>query len=203
MEDNASFRQTLVQVIGDWSDVEVAGQFEDCKSAVRRAKRHEPDVILLDIKLPGISGIECISRLKARLPHASIVMLTIHDDADRIFRAFWSGASGYLLKTASLDEIGDAVRQAFRGGMLMPAGVADKVLHFLQAESRQREYDLTEREVEVLQHMAQGQTQQDIAEKLFLSPHTVNSHVGNIYEKLHVNSSAAAVAKAIRDRVIR
>ncbi|HYG68989.1 MAG TPA: response regulator transcription factor [Anaeromyxobacteraceae bacterium] len=147
-----------------------------------------------------MSETEGLAALKARLPGTRIVMLTIRDEADVISAALGAGASGYLTKDAAVDEIAAAVEAARGGGMLMPGPVARKVLGFFEGLRPASDYGLTERDV--LREMVEGYAQKEIAERLFVSPSTVDSHVQHIYEKLHVHSSSAAVAKAVRERLL-
>ena len=206
VEDDEQYRQPLAFLLNHSADMRCAKTFVDCEAALKQAKNLKeqdvPDIILLDINLPGLSGIEGIGQLKALLPQVGIVMLTIIDDADTIFEALRAGASGYLLKNASVDQITTAIREARQGGTLMPAPVASKVFSFFTQPPPQTDYGLTSREKEVLQEMSQGYTKSEIAERLYVSRHTVNAHIRNIYEKLHVHSGIEAVAKAIRERLI-
>ena len=206
VEDDTHYRESLHSVLGQTAGLQCTWAFMDCESTLAHAKvcqpPDSPDVILLDINLPGLSGIEGIGQLKAYLPRARIVMLTILDTADTIYDALRAGASGYLLKNASLCQIIDAIRTAHQGGTLMPAEVASKVLGFFTAAGAKIDYGLTEREKEVLSEMGAGYSQKEIAARLFVSPSTVNTHIQHIYEKLHVHSGIEAVAKAIRERLI-
>jgi DNA-binding NarL/FixJ family response regulator len=129
-------------------------------------------------------------------------MLTIRDDAETIYAALRAGASGYLIKNDQVDQIVAAIREAAQGGTLMPAPVARKVLGFFQQQESKPDYGLTEREMEVLQEMTEGYVQKEIADRLFISPSTVNTHIQHIYEKLHVHSGIEAVAKALRERLV-
>ena len=206
IEDDTHYRESLHSVLDQTAGLQCTWAFMDCESALAHAKVAKtndiPNVILLDINLPGLSGIEGIGQLKAYLPQASIVMLTILDTADTIYDALRAGASGYLLKNASLCQIIDAIRAANQGGTLMPAQVASKVLGFFTMAGAKIDYGLTEREKEVLREMGAGYSQKEIAARLFVSPYTVNTHIQHIYEKLHVHSGIEAVAKAIRERLI-
>jgi DNA-binding NarL/FixJ family response regulator len=161
-----------------------------------------PDVALMDIELRdgAIDGIEGITLLKDHWPETAVVMFTIHDTAERIFAALRAGASGYLTKPSPVDDMVRAIREAHRGGMPMPPSVARKVRHFFAGSDH--DYNLTEREVEILTWMEKGAKQKEIAKALYLSHHTVDSHLRNIYQKLHVRSGIQAVAKAIRERLI-
>lgn len=210
IEDEPGYRTTLKDLLDNVSGMNCAFAFEDCESVLDMLSTYEgrarpwnqPDVLMLDINLPGLNGIEGIGALKTHLTGTRIVMLTINDDAETIYAAFQAGASGYLFKNSSVDQIIDAIRQAALGGLLMPAPVADKVLRFFQQAPSGEDPGLTEREKEVLREMAKGYSQKEIATRLFISPHTVNAHVRNIYEKIHVRCAAEAVAVAIRKKWI-
>lgn len=210
IEDEDPFRETLTYLLDHTTGLRCDQAFGSIEEALewleeRRGRAMlggRPDVLLLDVNLPGLSGLEGLEELKARLPETRVLMLTIRDDADTIYAALGAGASGYLVKNAGVDQIVAGVREAHEGGMLMPAPVARMVLSFFRQRGVGQDYGLTEREREVLAEMVQGRTQKEIAERLFVSPHTVNSHVQHIYEKLHVHSGSAAVAKAVRERLV-
>lgn len=211
VEDDGEFRKTLTFLLDNTSGMACGHVFGSCEEALDlldefsgRARPWDlPDVLLLDINLPGLSGLEGIGRLKTLLPGTGIVMLTIRDDADTIYEAFRAGASGYLLKNAGVDQIISAVREAHQGGTLMPAPVARKVLAFFQQQGAAvPDYGLTDREKDVLREMTEGRAQKEIADRLYVSPSTVNSHIQHIYEKLHVHSGIEAVAKALRERLV-
>ena len=206
VEDHSEYRQTLAYLLDHTAGLKCARVFHDYEEleavVVGDEPFEPPEVVLMDFHLPGMTGIEGVSRLKAYMPEVPIVMLTICDAAQVIFDALRAGASGYLLKNVSLDHLIAAVREAYNGGTLMPAPVARKVLDFFAETPPQMDYGLTDREIEILRLMGEGQSQKQIAHKLFLSYHTVDSHLRNIYRKLHVSSGIEAVAKAIRERVI-
>ena len=206
VEDDADYRKTLTLVLDHDAGAHCGAAFDDCETALacldsRSAPEPLPDVLLLDVNLPGRSGLDALGDLRQRLPDTHVVMLTIRDEADVIYAALRAGASGYLLKNAGIDQVVAAVREAHGGGMLMPAPVARKVLAFFQ-EDPSADYRLTEREREVLREMTAGHSQKEIAARLFVSPHTVNTHVQHVYEKLHVRSGIEAVAKALRERLV-
>ena len=162
-----------------------------------------PKVILLDIGLPGMSGIEGIEQFKQLLPAIHIVILTVYDDNDKVFNALCAGASGYLLKDSSPDKIITSIKEVLAGGAPMNMPIAHKVLEmFAQFKPKKSDYGLTDREKEILQHMVAGLTIQQIADKLFLSFHTVNSHLKNIYTKLHVNTRSSAVSKVYKENLL-
>lgn len=207
IEDRADARQTLSIIINGTSDLRLGKAFESCEEAFEVINQYKdrakpgfwPDVILLDVNLPGITGLDGIEILKVVVPNAQIIMLTVRDDADTIYQAMKSGASGYLVKGTDIEDIISAIRETAKGGMLIPAPVARKMLHlFQQKNSSTAKHGVSSRETEVLELMTEGLTQKEIAEKLFITSSTVNSHIQNIYEKLHVNSAPAAVAKAMR-----
>jgi len=210
VEDDSEFRGTLTFLLDNTTGMKCGGAHGDVETALdwidsyqRRARPWpRPDVLLLDINLPGLSGIEGLGRIKAKLPNTRIVMLTIRDDANTIASAFQKGASGYLLKNAGVDRIIAAVREAHSGGMLMPAPVARQVLDIFRQQTPDEDYGLTDREKEVLNEMVSGRTQKEIADRLFVSPNTINTHVQHIYDKLHVHSGTEAVAKAVRERLV-
>jgi DNA-binding NarL/FixJ family response regulator len=200
VEDDADYRDALAATLAP--AVERAfGSVEDALAWAADAP-DAPDVVLLDVNLPGRTGIEGLGDLKARLPGARVVMLTIRDDAATVYAALRAGASGYLLKGAAPDEIAAAVEAARSGGMLMPAPVARLVLAHFGPPSPAPDYGLSPRERDVLAEMTGGHTQREIAERLFISPSTVNSHVQSLYDKLHVHTAGAAVAKAVRERLV-
>lgn len=207
VEDERQYRETLAYLIDHTTGMECSRRFERGETALEALEilgtAAYPDVMLMDVNLPGLSGLECASRVKACLPQTPIVMLTIRDDAETIFEAFRAGASGYLVKDAHVDQIIAAVREALSGGMLMPAPVARKVRALLSEPAAATvEYGLSAREKDVLEHMVAGHAQKEIAERLFISPATVSTHIQHIYQKLHVRSGSAAVAKAVRERLV-
>lgn len=172
--------------------------------AVMEAESEAPDVNLLDVQLPGIDGITALGGFQERAPEAKILILTVFDDTDKIFRAVCAGAAGYMLKSAGVDEIGGAIRQVLEGRAPMTPKVLD-VFTSLEAEGDQEpsnDYNLTGRERDILRLMADGLIKKEIAEKLEISVHTVSTHLRSVYEKLHVNTNTGAVAKALREGII-
>jgi DNA-binding NarL/FixJ family response regulator len=203
IEDNDSFRNALARVVNEQPGMNCHHSFTSCEDALVLLKREfPPDVILLDVNLPGMSGIDGIKRLLQVAPSVRIIMLTMFDDHDKVFRSICAGASGYLLKTTPKDKITEAIREVVEGGAPMNAQVARMVLEQFAAMSAPREdYGLTEREREVLELMVNGLIKKEIADKLSLSYHTIDTHLRNIYQKLHVNTRAGAVVKAVRERL--
>ena len=202
VEDDAGYRDALVAALAP----AVQQAFETIEDALAWAAAVPadavPDVALLDINLPGMTGIEGLAGLKAHLPATRFVMLTIRDDAETVYAALGAGASGYVLKSAGADEIAAAVAVARTGGMLMPAPVARLVLAQFAPDAPAPDYGLSPRERDVLAEMTGGFSQKEIAARLFISVSTVNSHVQSLYDKLHVRTASAAVAKAVRERLV-
>lgn len=205
VEDNEDYRQTISDLINSRDGMDCArafGSSEEVLAALNET--FAPDVVLMDISLPGMSGIECVRRIKGISPATQIIMLTIHEDNDRIFNAICAGASGYLLKMSSVGKIFEAIEEVRSGGAAINAQVARRVLNmFTQLNAPGWDYQLTDREKETLELLVQGKTKKEISNALYLSYHTIDTHVRNIYTKLHVNSRSDAVAKALKERIVR
>lgn len=206
VEDSLDYRMTLLALASIADDIDFIQAFDNGEGALEMAEESRavlPDVVLMDISLPGLSGLETTQRLKAVWPTVQIVMLTNRDEPELMFSAMRCGASGYLLKDSPAKHIFSVARQAAHGAMLLPAPVARKIQQYFATETHTpSDYDLSQREEEVLQQMTKGLSQKRIADVLFISRSTVNSHIQRIYEKLHVNSASAAVAKAMRERLV-
>lgn len=204
VEDNATLRKTVARVIGRQKDMDCTEQFErceDCIQALIDGKR--PDVILFDLGLPGMSGIEGIRQIKEALPNIEILVFSVFEDNEKVFNAICAGASGYLLKSSSMSEIPIAIREVLAGGAPINARIARQVLDmFSNLAPERRDYGLTERETEVLEQMVGGLTKKEIADQLNLSFHTVDKHIRGIYSKLHVNTMTGAVAKALKEGLL-
>jgi DNA-binding NarL/FixJ family response regulator len=202
VEDNESFRDGVGYMIESSAGFELVGKYESLELAL--GLMPEPDVILMDIQLPGKSGIEGLADMKAKFPKAQIVMMTVFDDDDHIGRAIIAGASGYILKRTPPDRLLQAVRDAAEGGMPMSPAVARKIsnLYIQFAPDDAPDIQFTPREKEVLSLLVDGLNFTMIAEKLFISFETVRNHSRKIYEKLHVHSKSAAVAKALKHGLI-
>ena len=205
VEDNTAYRNALAFIFkkADGLELETFSSAEDALAALRNTPA--PDALLLDVQLPGMDGITAIAHFKAAAPAVCIVMLTVFEDPGKVFRALCAGASGYLLKTLPAERIVEAIREAVVGGAPMSPGVARAVLgRFVElaAPGRGEDYALSDREREVLELMTQGLIKKEIAERLGLSFHTVNAHLRNIYTKLHVGTRGAAVAKALKEKLV-
>jgi DNA-binding NarL/FixJ family response regulator len=204
IEDNAAFRRSVARTIDHDPAFRCTGEFSRCEDAfVALARGEVPRVILLDVGLPGISGLDAIPRLRELVPAAAIIVITVFEDDAKIFHAICAGASGYLLKTAPPAEIAQAIHEVLAGGAPMNGRIARRVLKmFSQLAPPQRDYGLTERERGVLQLMSEGLIKKEIADRLSLSVHTVDTHLRNIYAKLEVGTRTGAVAKALKENLL-
>ena len=198
VEDDPRWRSNLELLLGETEGLECVGSYPSGEAAVADVPRRRPQVVLMDINLPKMSGVECTRQLRALLPEVQIVMLTVYDDSDRIFQALQMGANGYLLKRASADEILQAIQDVQRGGAPMSAYIARKVVQSFQQQAALTRPDevLSKRESEVLGYVSRGYSDKEVAEALGLTPATVRSYLKTIYGKLHVHSRTQAIAKA-------
>jgi DNA-binding NarL/FixJ family response regulator len=197
VEDDARIRASLARLIDGAARFRCVSQHESAERALAELPGVGPDVVLMDINLPGMSGVECVRRLKPLLPAAQVVMLTVYEDTDLIFAALAAGATGYLLKRTPPDELLDGIRDVHRGGSPMTGHIARKVVQSFRDDDRggADEDALSPREREVLDHLAQGYLYKEIAARLAISYDTVHTYVRRIYEKLQVHSRTEAVAK--------
>ncbi len=204
IEDNQNFRSTLARVVNGMAGMKCSQQFSNAEDALEALDAGGvPDVVLLDVGLPGLNGIDAIKQIKSISPTTRIIMLTVFDDHEKVFNAVCAGASGYLLKPSNTATIVRSIKEAISGGAPMTPQVAKSVLDMLSGRTAPKPVQiLTNREQSVLRLMAQGQGMKGIAEELDLSYHTVDSHLRNIYAKLHVHTSTAAVAKAVKDGLL-
>jgi DNA-binding NarL/FixJ family response regulator len=205
VEDSALYRETLSGLIDSSERFRCAQMFGDGQSVLSalEAGKELPRLVLMDIGLPGMTGTECTRAIRERMPAVPVVVLTVHQSNDRIFEAICAGASGYLLKSATSEEIMRGMATALEGGAAIDGQIARRVLEmFSRMVSPKADYRLSEREREILELLVEGQTKQRIAERLSLSPHTIDGHVRNIYTKLHVNNRSGAVAKALKENLL-
>jgi len=204
IEDHREFRDYLTALISGSEGFECTGSFRSVEDALPKINRNVPDVILLDIGLPGMSGIEGIRLFKERYPEILLLTLTIHDDDERIFDALCAGASGYLLKKTQPGQLVESVKEAAQGGAPMSPEVARRVVKlFREIRPPERaDYNLTPHEVRILKLLVEGHNYKTAATKLGVAPTTINFHLQNIYQKLQVHSKTEAVAKALRNRLI-
>ncbi|HEX8311248.1 MAG TPA: response regulator transcription factor [Chthoniobacteraceae bacterium] len=204
IEDNPAFRRAAVRALGTQHDFAPVRGFERCEDALLALKTEaRPDAILLDIGLPGMDGISGIQELKALWPELTLLVLTVFEDDDKIFRAVCAGASGYLLKSEPMQRVAEAIREALTGGSPMNPRVARRVLEmFSKLAPQQKDYGLTEREQAVLELMVEGLVKKQIADRMDLNLHTADYVIRCIYRKLHVNGMTAAVSLAVKERLV-
>lgn len=190
-------RENLATLIRETDGFECAGTFGSGEAALESLPRRPPDVVLMDINLPGMSGVECVRRLKLGLPDLHVVMLTVYDDSDRIFQALQMGASGYLLKRSTADEILRAIEEVHRGGAPMSSYIARKVVQSFRrvGPSDKPAENLSKRETDVLDYLCRGYSNKEIADALGLRTETVRGYLKTIYSKLHVRSRTEAAIK--------
>jgi DNA-binding NarL/FixJ family response regulator len=208
-DDHELFRRGLRMVLEDEDDIEIVDEAGDGEVAVELARDHAPDVVVMDVRMPGLSGIQAARRIKEEEPGTKILVLTISDEEDDLYDAIKAGANGYLLKEISIDEIANAVRSVHSGQSLISPSMASKLLDEFAAMIKKEEQKeevpaprLTPREMEVLEHVAQGMNNREIAKALFISENTVKNHVRNILEKLHLHSRMEAVVYAVREKLL-
>lgn len=208
-DDHALFRRGLEMVLDNEPDIEVVGEAHDGDQAVDRAAELMPDVVLMDVRMPRRSGIEATQKIKEQLPHVKILVLTNSDEETDLYDSIKAGASGYLLKEISSEEVADSIRSVMQGHSRISPAMASKLLTEFQAMTK-REDDrqplapprLTDRELEVLSLVAQGKGNRDIAGDLFISENTVKNHIRNILEKLQLHSRMEAVIYAVREKLL-
>jgi len=200
VEDNKIILGSLEVFINCAEGFSCVGCFVDCESMLKKIVSIAPDILLMDIKLPGMSGIEGVRLAKAILPDLNILMLTIHEENELIFDALCAGASGYLIKKTHPDRLLEAIEEAYEGGAPMSSSIARKVITFFQKNKKLAADSslISDRELEVLKELIKGKTYYSIALSLNISKDTVRFHIKKIYKKLHVHSQAEAVAEAIK-----
>ena len=207
VDDHALFRHGLLQVLGTEPDLEVVGEARDGIEAIEQAAELLPDVVLMDVKMPTVNGIEAARRIRAAQPSVRVLMLTESEDEEDLYAALRAGATGYLLKEVGIDEIGGAIRAVAAGQALVSPAMTTKLLSEFNALSRrlEEEHDgrrLTDRELEVLRLIARGMSNKDIGADLVIAENTVRNHVRNILEKLQVRSRVEAAMYAVREKLV-
>lgn len=205
IEDNHVFRDTLQSVITKASGKTCNYIFSSGEAALQEMERLElvPDIILLDIGLPGKDGISLIPFLRKLTPTSRIIILTVYDDDENIFNAICAGASGYLLKDQAPEDIINSIDEVLIGGASVNPHIAKRILNMFRDQNKSvSDYGLSDREKEILKLLVEGLSKKQISEKIFLSHHTIDSHIRNIYAKLEVHSKGSAISKAIREKLI-
>jgi DNA-binding NarL/FixJ family response regulator len=205
VEDQAGTREGLSLLIGGSPGFRVCGEYGSMEEAVPGIQSTPPDVLLADIGLPGMSGIEGVRRIHAQSPDLPVLMLTVHEDSDSVFDAVCAGACGYLLKETPPDRLLDNIRELHGGGAPMSPGIARKVVLMFQkiAPPKQDDMQLSSRQLEILRMLAEGHSYKTCADSLDVGIDTVRSHVRKIYERLHVHSRSEAVWKALHEGLLR
>src|SRR5258706_12752577 len=200
VEDNDQLRGTLARVLNRADGFQCLSHYPNAEDALKDVPQVKPEVILMDINLPGINGVECVRQLKQLLPQLQVIMLTVYEDTENIFSALAAGATGYLLKRTKTPELLEAIREVQRGGSPMTTHIARKVTQSFQraGPSAKTTENLSEREQEVLDCLSQGFLYKEIAEKLGISYETVHTYIRRIYEKLQVRTRTEAVAKFLK-----
>lgn len=204
-DDNKDRLDSLQVLINHTEGLECCGIFLNCNSVLEDVATAKPDVVMMDIDMPGINGIEAVKIIRDEYAQLPILMQTVFDDNERVFASICAGASGYILKKASPPQIIQAIHDVHEGGAAMSSSVAKQVLKAFQTQmilQTPANFDLTDREKEILGCLVKGLSHKLIAADLFISVHTVNTHIRNIYEKLHVRSVSAAVAKALKEKIV-
>lgn len=203
-EDNPQLREGLTMLINGSEGYEVLASFKNCNNAADEVEAFQPDVILMDIDMPGINGIEGLKIIRQTNTEVKVLMLTVFDDNRNVFEALKNGANGYLLKKTPPSRLLEYIQEAHTGGAPMTSSIASQVLKmFSEVQTPANEnYNLSEREKEVLQLLVNGYSYKMIAAEMFISIDTVRSHIKKIYEKLHVNSKSEAVAKAFKNKIV-
>jgi DNA-binding NarL/FixJ family response regulator len=204
IEDTREFSKELSEMLDSCPGISCPRQFGSVETAVPAFKAHDcPDVVLVDIQLPGANGIEAIKQIKATHPSVHMIVLTISENRNTVFEAICAGASGYLLKNDSFEEIVNGIRLVFEGGSPLSGPIATMVLKaFKHVPFNDSTNELSEREREILTKLADGKVRKEVSQELHIAPVTVDYHLRNVYNKLQVNSQAGAVGKAIRKGLI-
>ena len=200
-EDNDRLRESLVALFKGMDEYEVTGDYNNCNEAATIARVYKPDVVLMDIDLPGESGIKGVFKIKESYPQAAIIMYTVFEDDEKLFQCLCAGANGYLLKKTAPSKLIDAIKEVIEGGAPMSPSIARKVLNSFQ-HGKSNKYLLSTREIETLQLLIKGYSAKMIAAELKISFDTARYHLKNIYNKLHVNCGKEAIAKALGEHIV-
>lgn len=200
-EDNDRLRESLAFLL-KMNNYDVVGDFNQCSEASVITRVYKPDVVLMDIDMPGETGIKGVSRVKEANPETSVIMYTVFEDDEKLFQCLCAGANGYLLKKTPPAKLFDAIQEVLEGGAPMSPSIAQKVLSTFRTKESTNKYNLTPREIEVLQWLVKGYSIKLIAVEMSLAFDTIRSHLKNIYQKLHVNCGKEAIAKALSERIV-
>jgi DNA-binding NarL/FixJ family response regulator len=203
-EDDDQLRDSLVALIGNSNsnDYSVIGNYSNAMDAATIARRYKPDIVIMDINMPGKTGIEGVREIKEAHPQTFIIMYTMFENDESLFSSLCAGANGYILKKTSPFKLFEAINEVMEGGAPMSPSIAKRVLQSFEVKSSRREYNITPREKEILQLLIKGYSIKAIASELKISFDTARTHLKNIYPKLHVNCGKEAIAKVLRERII-
>lgn len=203
-EDNPQLREGLTMLINGSDGFEVLSSFKNCNNVVEEVEAFKPDVILMDIDMPGVNGLEGLKLVREMDSDVKILMLTVFDDNKNVFQAISNGANGYILKKTPPGKLLEYIAEAQSGGAPMTSSIATQVLKMFSSMNNEKgeDYNLSDREKQVLQLLVDGYSYKMIAGEMFIAIDTVRSHIKKIYEKLHVNSKSEAVAKAFKDKIV-
>ena len=204
-DDNKPRRELLEMLLNSTTGMQCTGAYEDCSNVIKNIVQNIPDVVLMDIDMPYVNGIEGLQLIKKQFPDVKILMQTVFEDEDKIFSAICAGADGYILKKTPPAKLIEAISEVMAGGAPMTPTIAKQVLQLVNNKNKKAaaaDFNLTDREHEILSLLVQGLSYKIIADKCNISYSTVNSHITHIYEKLHVKSGTEAVAKAIEKKII-
>lgn len=202
-EDNNQLRQSLQLLLNDGTFFTVKETYDNCLNAAEAVQNYLPDLVIMDIDMPKMSGLEGLKAIKQVRPTTKIIMFTVFDDDEQVFNCICAGADGYLLKHTPPLRLISALQEAMEGGAPMSPQIASKVLHHFRNNAKPaHNYNLSERELEILQYLVKGYSYKMIASECFISFDTVKKHLSNIYTKLHVSCGTEAVAKALRDKIV-
>lgn len=203
-DDNVARRSMIESLMQINETLNCVGSFDDCSTVLNDMEMLRPNVVLMDIEMPNVNGIEGVKLIKQHFPNTKVIMQTVFDDDDKIFASIQAGAEGYVLKNASADSLLQSIVEVHEGGAFMTPSVALKVMKYFNSQNKvtHEEYHLTQKEKEVLSFLSEGLSYKMVAEKLTISYNTVNSHIKNIYQKLHVNSLGEAISVAIKNRLV-
>jgi DNA-binding NarL/FixJ family response regulator len=201
-EDNDRMRDSLAYLLNTTSEYTVVADYNQCTDAVNIVRMYQPDVVLMDIDMPGTSGIKGVSLIKETRPQTAVIMYTVFEDDDKLFECLCAGANGYLLKKTPPGKLFEAIQDVLDGGAPMSPTIARKVLNTFQVKKELNKYQLTNREQDVLQLLIKGYGNKAISAELGISFDTTRSHLKNIYHKLHVNCGKEAIAKALKEHII-
>jgi DNA-binding NarL/FixJ family response regulator len=204
-DDNKNQRSGLKLLLDSTRKMKCVGSFEDCRNVVSNIASCSPDVVLMDIDMPHVNGIEGLKLIRQHFPDIKILMQTVFEDDDKIFASICAGADGYILKKTPPNRLLDSIQEVMDGGAPMTPSIARQVLRIFSTQNKKTgdsHFDLSERELEILSHLVKGLSYKMIAEKCSISYSTVNTHIKHIYEKLHVHSAPEAIAKAMDQKIV-